>query len=353
MTGFTLLWPWMLLACALLAAAVVVLVLVLTRTSRRTAEPGPRVWDLSGLVQQTSAEHLRSYRRTGIAGFVAICLASAGSLLLAARPAATSAQDSSSHARDIVLCLDVSGSALPFDRQVIAAYRQLVTSFSSERIGLSIFNSTSRTVFPLTDDYSLVKNQLDHALKVLSKVTTQKSIDAMSQKDYQAVSDWLEGTQNRQDSTSLIGDGLVGCETMVPGFTATATKKQARVAPASIVFATDNVLSGTPLYTLDQAMHLAELNSIGVDALYTGPASQASASQARALKASITRRGGTFRTQADADSVAALVQSIERQQVRQARHESTVQASDRPWPLLLATTVVLLIGLALLAKVRR
>ncbi len=353
MNGFTFLWPWMLLVAAIAAILVVTLVLMRTRRGRRTSGQGPRVWGLPDLLEQTSPQALRTYRLTGIAGLVAMCLAAGTGLVMTARPAQTGTLDSSVHSRDIVLCLDVSGSALPFDRQVIASYRSLVSDFRTERIGMSIFNSTSRTVFPLTDDYKLVKNQLDKALRVLSKVTDQKSIDTMSRKDYQAVSDWLDGTQNRHDATSLIGDGLVGCETMLPGFTATAKSTQARVSPASIVFATDNVLSGTPLYTLDQAMRLARLNSIGVDALYTGPASSVSGSQATALKKSITRQGGTFRAQADADSVAALVSSIERQQVRKARSESTVQASDAPWPWVVAIALLFVLGLLLLTRVRR
>ncbi len=353
MSGFTFLWPWMLPLALVVAGIVIGLVLAATRRSKRRGQDGPSVWDLPALVEQTSGEKLHSYRRASAAALTAVCLAAAGSLVLAARPAVTASTDASTHSRDIVLCLDVSGSALPFDRQVIAAYRQIVTSFRTERIGMSIFNSTSRTVFPLTDDYSLVKNQLDKALTVLSKVTDQKSIDKMSQKDYQAVSDWLEGTQDRHDSTSLIGDGLVGCETMLPGFTVTAKTRHARVSPASIVFATDNVLSGTPLYSLDEALRLARLNSIGVDALYTGSASAVGTAQAKSLRSAITRAGGTFRTQADADSVAALVASIEKQQVRHARGESTVQASDAPWPFVAFVAFFLALGLLLLAKVRR
>ena len=102
--------------------------------------------------------------------------------------------------RDIVLCLDVSGSALPYDREVIDTYRTLVDNFKGERIGLSIFNSTSRTVFPLTDDYELVSEQLDKTSTILKGVESQDDIDKMKDSDYQAISDWLEGTQNRKEA---------------------------------------------------------------------------------------------------------------------------------------------------------
>ena len=101
---------------------------------------------------------------------------------------------------------------------MIDTYRRLVDSFKGERIGLSIFNSTSRTVFPLTDDYELVSEQLDKASTILKGVESQDDIDKMKDSDYQAISDWLEGTQNRKDATSLIGDGVVSCAAMLPGF---------------------------------------------------------------------------------------------------------------------------------------
>ena len=56
-------------------------------------------------------------------------------------------QKTRSASRDIVLCLDVSGSALSYDRQIIAAYSQIARNLNGERIGLSTFNSTSKTVF--------------------------------------------------------------------------------------------------------------------------------------------------------------------------------------------------------------
>ena len=78
-----------------------------------------------------------------------------------------------------MLCLDVSGSTLPYDREVIDTYRTLVDNFKGERIGLSIFNSTSRTVFPLTDDYELVSEQLDKTSTILKGVESQDDIDKM------------------------------------------------------------------------------------------------------------------------------------------------------------------------------
>jgi len=79
---------------------------------------------------------------------------------LAARPVERQVRSDELATRDIVLCLDVSGSMLEFDTQVVDRFLELLPSFNGERIALSIWNSTSRTVFPLTDDYTLVEEEL-------------------------------------------------------------------------------------------------------------------------------------------------------------------------------------------------
>ena len=186
------------------------------------------------------------------------------------------AQGRSNHTQSATssLCLDVSGSTLPYDHQVLSTYLNLLQHFKGERIGLSIFNSSSRTVFPLTDDYAMVTEQLTQANDMLKGVQTQDDIDKMSDEQYQQIADWLEGTQNRKNATSLIGDGLVGCAAMLPGFAySKADTAQSRSREASIVLATDNVVSGSPTYSLAQALDLTSQAGINVDGLYSGPQS--------------------------------------------------------------------------------
>lgn len=226
--------------------------------------------------------------RIAVAGLLALIVAFAA---LVARPAAVDEQQSITNPRDIVLCLDVSGSALAYDRQIIAAYSQLVKNMHGERIGLSIFNSTSKTVFPLTDDYDVVNNQLNYAYSLLSRVQNQDAIDAMSDKEYEQVNDWLSGTQNVENSTSLIGDGLVSCTMMLAYHSNTRVQKARN---ASIILATDNVPSGKQTFTLNEALNLAEKSSIHVDALYIGTDKSSDSQAAQDLEGAITRHGGTY-----------------------------------------------------------
>src|SRR5699024_12054061 len=65
--------------------------------------------------------------------------------------------------RDVMLCLDVSGSMLGYDADLLEAYQELAHRFDGERIGMTVFNATAVSAFPLTDDYDMVQNCLSEA----------------------------------------------------------------------------------------------------------------------------------------------------------------------------------------------
>lgn len=390
MTGFTWRWPLALLIGALLVVGIITLIVVLT--SRKRLTPGstnaadtassdtsgaadtadtaakqaedtapkasreriPRVWNLrASLTLDPIAARYRAYRLGSLAAIVLVSLALLASLGLLARPSSVDRTDDSASSRDIVLCLDVSGSALPFDREVIASYLELVKNFKNERIGMSIFNSTSRTVFPLTDDYSLVTKQLTSAMAALKGVQTQDDIDNMSDSQYQQIADWLAGTQNRKDATSLIGDGLVNCAAMMPDFSVTATTGQTRRSPASIVFASDNVLSGSPLYTLKEALAITTKNDIRVDGLFSGASESVSDAATLDMKKKVETSGGTFLTRSGTDTVDGLVRSIESESAQYAEQNSTTDLSDNPAPWIAILAVLFCVYLAVMGWLKR
>ena len=153
-------WPWAILI-AVAACALIGLVVRALDAHRHGALPQATVFDIDDdLRTDEGTRMLRLWRRWNRAAAVLAVLALITMAALVGRPARVAAEDEHSANRDIVLCLDVSGSTLPYDQQVIATYRTLISHFKGERIGLSIFNSTSRTVFPLTDDYSMAARQL-------------------------------------------------------------------------------------------------------------------------------------------------------------------------------------------------
>lgn len=84
---------------------------------------------------------------------------------------------------------------------------------------------------------------------------------------------------------------------MIPGFAYGDTSDAARQRPASIVLATDNVASGTPTYSLVQALDMAEASHISVDGLFSGPRQSEGDATTTEMKQQIESRGGTFLTQ--------------------------------------------------------
>lgn len=347
-------WPWALLAGALAALGVAAATAAFLLRGRDDADP--RVFSLDDDLNTEHASRLfRQWRLLGRLAAIALVAALALAIALVARPSAVDRGQERASSRDIVLCLDVSGSTLPYDRQVIDTYLDLVDSFKGERIGMSIFNSTSRTIFPLTDDYDLVTEQLKAASKALRGVESQDDIDQMSDADYQRISDWLEGTQNRKDATSLIGDGTVSCAAMLPGFTYGSDSKdtESRRRAASIVLATDNVVSGTPTYSLAEALELTSGAGIKVDGLYSGPRSSEGDNATVDMRKNIESHGGVFLSRTDGASVEELVRQIEQRRDAENHENTRAALTDAPGWWTLALAVLVALWLALTWRLRR
>lgn len=342
-------WPWIM--ALVLAVSIVVVLAVFWVESRRDGhgrnnkqeEARIEVWSLDDdLNTEAGVGLFRQWRSLGRLACLLLILTLLAGIGLAGRPSTVDATQETGHSRDIILCLDVSGSTLPYDQQVLASYLDLVGRFRGERIALSIFNSTSRTVFPLTDDYDMVTKELRRANDILKGVQSQDEIDKMSDQQYQDVSDWLEGTQNRKDTTSLIGDGLIGCASLLPGFTTKdAGKQQGKGRAASVVLATDNVVSGEPTYTLEEALNLTSRTGIAVDGLYSGPKESISDDSTQEMRRLIESHQGIFLLQQNGDSIDSLVRQIEQ---RHGGNPGTIRQSsqvDSPgwWVLAMSLTL--------------
>lgn len=352
-------WPWLLLAALIIVcitAGVSLSIALYKQHQRKRTQSiaSTRQTEQDCLIRQTfsldtdlqtpmMSRTWRAWKLLNRFALILLMMSLVLSVTLLARPSRISDAREQASSRDIILCLDVSGSTLPYDREVIQSYLQFADHFQGERIGLSIFNSTSRTVFPLTDDYALVKRELTKASKLLDLVQSQSSIDRMSERQYQQIADWLEGTQNRKESTSLIGDGLVSCAAMLPGFlsnAANASRNQQR-RNTSIVLTTDNIVSGKPTYSLQDALALTKQAGINVDGLYSGAPQSEHQATTTAMKELIERYGGLFLTRNRQDSVAALVQQVERRYrtIPNSIHQSALSDDPHLWTMLLIVCV--------------
>lgn len=166
-------------------------------------------------------------------------VAAVGAALTMSRWIGVDDQEKQIRTRDVILCLDVSGSMQEIDRDVINSYLALVDSLGDERIGFVMWDNTAVTAFPLTQDRAYIKQELQRAAKNIGHE--------------------IEGTDVGSGGSSLIGDGLASCVSRFDQM----DQERSR----TIVLATDNLLSGSPIYTLQQAMQLARHRQIMVFAI--------------------------------------------------------------------------------------
>lgn len=269
----------------------------------------------------------------------ALILGLAGAAVLAARPADVEVRLDTFGTRDIVLCLDVSGSMIPFDSEIVDSFTALVDGFAGERIALSVFNSTSRTVFPLTDDYTLALEELEVARRAL-----QFDIDAfdpLNPLTYSGVDEllaFIAGTQGVVDQGSLIGDGLASCALLFD--------EQATDRSRSIILATDNDPYGTPIYTLPQAVDLVSSRDVALYGLYGGEGDLRGSDRNTEFTEAITASDGRSWFAEDPAAVAAILDDVAAEQAVALDAEAERVYTDRPMPwfaLLLLGVIALLV----------
>lgn len=160
--------------------------------------------------------------------------------------------------RDIFLCMDVSASVDDLNLELIDSLKKTVNNLHGERFGISIFNTTSIVLVPLTEDYDYVTDVLDQIKESIRANNTLK-YGIYTNDDYLYTASYIySGTLEGNDirGSSLIGDGLATC---VYSFSNLDTDRS-RI----IILSTDNDLEGTPIVTLDKAAEISKSKNIKV-----------------------------------------------------------------------------------------
>lgn len=335
----SIVWPWVVPVVVAVVVVVGIVAWYLTHRPNPVKEE-EAVWVAnSGYVEHIPqmTSWVRRYRALQWAGVGAVLVAAVAAGFLAARPVDITTSQGKLATRDIVLCLDVSGSMIEYDQQVVDVFSELVDSFEGERIALSIFNSTSRTVFPLTDDYTLVREQLEEAKAALDPRLLESD-------DMELVDRYLRltaGTLGSMEGSSLIGDGLANCSLQFD--------QEDSERSRSIILATDNDLLGTPIYTLQQAVDLASSRDVTVNGLY-GAAEGESADSPRAKEygEALEGAGGMYFFSDDPRAVEAMVADVQSQQAVDLDAAPEISQADKAGPWLW----VALVGVTLLVLVQ-
>lgn len=307
-------WWW--LGLIILAATLLVVVLSWLLAGREGAERPLLAAHTRRLTDLAVYRNALARSRWRLAALVTVLgLTLVPTAWAASRPADGDVVDPEKRNRDIMLCLDVSGSMAVTDQEILTSFAGIVGGFQGERIGLVLFDSQAVTAFPLTDDYDLVKTQLEEYAKGFATFGGGDGLDPRA-------GTWSPSATG----TSLIPDGLASC---LLGF----DRRSDTERPRAVILGTDNMEAGTGVYTSDEAFEQAK--KLGVRVYAIDP-NNAGSDHDRLVAATEDTGGTTYGLGWD-ETVSSITSEIDKiEAARLADTKPQLLRTDTPrWPVLL------------------
>ena len=281
---------------------------------------------------------VRRTRASLAMAFVCFLIAVIATSVSAGAPVDRYVKHDKSASRDIVLCLDASGSMLPYDSKIGGAFRQIISHFEGERISLQLWDAYSMTMFPLTDDYDMATDVLQDMSDTIDTGLIQVGGKISGTRE---LFEYLEPVlDEKQEVSSLVGDGLASC---IMGFDHN-DKQRSR----TILLATDNEVYGDGVYDLSEAIEFAKKQGVTVTALYPGSDTNLGY-QAQQLRDEVRKTGGDFYDASSPSAVDSVVRQIEAEQKEELDSAGKMVETDRPGAALGWTLVGVVSLLGLLA----
>jgi Ca-activated chloride channel family protein len=267
------------------------------------------------------------------------------SVMLVSKPVTVDDRNSTSFNRDIMLCLDVSGSMEEVNLQVVQEMKTFVKKFRGERIGMVVWNSYSYMLFPLTDDYDYVMNELSKAEDGVQNIISSDGTETNEGHDY------FRYTVGDGEGGSLVGDGLAGCiltfgnevdRNLINGEKSTVEENQEDkkpVRPKSIIFVTDNEVNGEQIITLTEATEYAKNAGVKVYGIqaHTDIVEQTLQDE---LQEAVESTGGEFYTLGDTSGVDNIVTKIMAEKPAASETKTVLQKEDTQTLWVLSILVV-------------
>jgi Ca-activated chloride channel family protein len=321
---------WMLwtAVAVVLIALTIGLAVGLRRNGRTRGGDAARIARAERLRTLPSFRRALTRRALALSGILALgATAAIVAGVVAARPMSVQTVQPVNTSRDIMLCLDVSGSMTEVDVEVLTVFDELMDDFEGERIGLTIFNSSPVQIFPLTDDYDFVREHVESMIQSFDRGT--------------GVPEHWIGTLNG-DGASLIGDGLAAC-TM--GFDNPDDDRS-----RSVIFATDNEVNGASIVTLEEAAAYAASKDVRVFAL--NPVQGKDADVSAELSAAAEATGGAAFGLRDTTTVSDIVTQVQEQEATELRGKAQVLWTDTPNLWIVVLSICLLGFVVVLWRVR-
>lgn len=273
------------------------------------------------------------------------------SLFLVARPYKTQDVYTGVKKRDIIICMDVSYSLYDLNMELVDYLKGVVNGLAGDRIGVNIFNTSSVTYVPMTDDYDYVAMKLGELTDyfVMQKELYEEIYDVYGDYpiDYpddvyaryeelkEKLSYYDAGTlhHNYEKGSSLIGEGL---GTALYSFPYLGEKDRTRF----IILSTDNELNERWGYRQIMDAHAAagycQSNDVTVYGIFPDekdfydPEYYSYSACKSDLNKAIETTGGTLYVRTDQLPVSAIVQDIQKKEVITFNMVMSRESQDMP-----------------------
>ena len=300
---------------------------------------------------------------------LAIIIAFLAALFLTARPYRRETVRNTVTRKDIFLCIDLSASNYGGVQELVEAFSGTVSGLDGDRVGISIFNTSSIQYVPMTDDYSFVLQRLDSLSEYLA-AAEEFSVNYASK--YDSVYDIPEAERPRYEElnrimaafdegitagyeikgTSAIGEGLASCLFSFPELN---TEDRTRI----ILFLTDNheELLDAPLVTLSDAAEMCAVDNVAVFGIYHGSGAEDEAAQVEKeeMQAAVEQTMGQFYDSGGSLTAEEILEDIRSRETALTNTATSVKNEDEPgiWIPILAAGVALLTIVTLYSIIRR
>ena len=300
---------------------------------------------------------------------LAIIIAFLAALFLTARPYRRETVRNTVTRKDIFLCIDLSASNYEGVQELVEAFSGTVSGLDGDRVGISIFNTSSIQYVPMTDDYSFVLQRLDSLSEYLA-AAAEFSVNYASK--YDSVYDIPEAERPRYEQlnrimaafdegitagyeikgTSAIGEGLASCLFSFPELN---TQDRTRL----ILFLTDNheELLDAPLVTLSDAAEMCAVDNVAVFGIYHGSGAEDEAAQVEKeeMQAAVEQTMGQFYDSGGSLTAEEILEDIRSRETALTNTATSVKNEDEPgiWIPILAAGVALLTIVTLYSIIRR
>ena len=284
------------------------------------------------------------------------------SLFLVARPYKTQDVYTGVKKRDIIICMDVSYSLYDLNMELVDYLKGVVKGLAGDRIGVNIFNTSSVTYVPMTDDYDYVAQKLEELSDyfVMQKELYEEIFDVYGTypadypndvyERYEELDEKLDYydagtlTNNYDKGSSLIGEGL---GTALYSFPYLGEKDRTRF----IILSTDNELNErwgySQIMDVNTAAGYCKSNDVTVYGIFPSeeafymPEEYSYDACISELSGAVNKTGGTLYVRTDDLPVSAIVQDIQKKEVITFNMVMSRETQDMPQKPFIALIICL------------